>query len=42
MKQNHRYLLHLYNMTNPPVARKTPDHANSPNGAVIFSEKKEI
>uniref|UniRef100_A0A0A9CL47 Uncharacterized protein n=1 Tax=Arundo donax TaxID=35708 RepID=A0A0A9CL47_ARUDO len=23
-------------MTNPAVARKTPDHANSPNGAVIF------
>jgi hypothetical protein len=23
-------------MTNPAVARKTPDHANIPNGAVIF------
>ena len=22
-------------MTNPAVARKTPDHANIPNGAVI-------
>jgi len=32
-------------MTNPAVARRTPDHANIPNGAVIFvaycPEKKE-
>ena len=32
-------------MTKPAVARKTPDHANIPNGAVIFvaycPEKKE-
>jgi hypothetical protein len=33
-------------MTNPAVARKTPDHANSPNAAVIsmtyFPERKKI
>jgi hypothetical protein len=33
-------------MTNPAVARKTPDHANIPNGAVIFTtycpEKNDI
>jgi hypothetical protein len=33
-------------MTNPAVARKTPDHANIPNGAVIFTtycpEKNDV
>lgn len=30
------YLLHLYNITSPAVARKTPDHAKRLEPAVNF------